>query len=465
MDLRAVDIGGGSALGLPPASPVVNLLASPTAINGAAWGSTTAGAVLTASTFRAKRLDGAQFGQAYNASNSPNLVLLKNHRYLSVIRGSALSAVPDTQATRYPMLSVYMAFASGQYPTSMDFDSGTARGDALTFFPQPTDHCSTFFAGANSVAAGVYVVKDIALQTVGSMFDIEFVGLYDITGLSGWIYDAANGRRFLIDEINVIGDSFSKALWPTKNRMGWAALNLNGSRYITGDVVSGSSTITNLSDIEDIAVDWEVCGNGIPINALVASIDTGARSITLKDANTSAAVTATMSITGSVVRVGYYGGGRTSPQVRQAWDATCARAAGARKLKKSLIWCGHNNIPSAGNRSVDDAMDDLISIASSLQADFRLLTLCYNSGWINPRTADAGYIDALNARMLSYFGSKCIDIRPALAAAANTTPADLLDMRWRSTPASLRADNIHLRYGGMQIVADAIHAALGSDWA
>ena len=148
----------------------------------------------------------------------------------------------------------------------------------------------------------------------------------------------------------------------------------------------------------------------------------------------------TKTISGGIVKIGYYSGGKTSTQILAAWQAALARDATLAD-KNSLIWMCHND--STNSISLATAKSNILAVAATLNADFRVFNNMYNSGWVNPRTSNADFTDALNRWRISYFGNMCIDVRDALAAHATTAP-DATDVSWRLTPLSCRAETIHL---------------------
>lgn len=155
----------------------------------------------------------------------------------------------------------------------------------------------------------------------------------------------------------------------------------------------------------------------------------------------------------------YDGSGKTTSQI-----LTNFQSLSSLYNQPALIWMGHNNVPAVGNISMAQTKADFTSLIGSLTNDYRILTCCYNSGWINPRNSSVDFIDELNAWLISAYGPYVIDIRPYLLGAPSGTGQDITDVNWRLVPTSLRADAIHLSYRGQDIAADGIYENLGLRW-
>lgn len=413
-----------------PSTSVVNLLSSPTAINGAAWGSTTSGVVKSATA--AHLAGGNQVGQAYHATNSPNFVLSGNKKYLAVVIASADNTTP---APRFPCLFVALADGSGGYLTTMDNDSGTNRANKIMIGPDKKMYTSTFFSTPSPGATPVFVISDSGENGTGAYtkYNIHFAGLYDITGMSGIVHDSTSDIYIDLDKsVNIIGDSFSYATPRIKDSIGATSLNVLGEYIISGASYTSGSAVVGVTSTAGLAAGNLFTATGIPAGTAILSINSPTQ-LTL-NAN------ATKTISGGIAKIGYYPGGKTSTQVLSAWrdaldrDPTLAN-------KNTIIWLCHNDSPNSVPMAMSKA--NLIAIVDTLNADYRLITNLYNSGWVNPRLSNADFTDGLNRWMIGYFGSRCIDIRDVVASHA-TTAQDEIDVSWGLTPTSIRADAIHL---------------------
>lgn len=422
---------------------VTNLLSSPTAINGAAWSNATAGAVKTAT--MAQMTGGGQIGQSYHVTNSPNFVLIGNHKYLAVVIASAENSIPSP---RFPCLYVTLTDGSGGYLVTMDNDSGTSRGNKIMVCPEKCIYTSTFYSSPAPGATPIFAIADSGENGSGvyNRYNLYYAGLYDVTGMSGVVYDSASDIFIDLDaSINIIGDSFANAFPRVKDALELTNINILGEYIKSGVSYTSGTAVVTMESTVGLSIGNLVTGNGIPVGTAILTINSSTQ-VTLT-ANT------TKTISNGIVKIGYYPGGKTSTQILAAWQDALARDASLAD-KNSLIWVCHND--STNSISLATAKSNILAIVSTLNADFRVLTNLYNSGWVNPRTSNADFTDALNRWMINYFGDRCIDVRDALSAHA-TTAQDVTDVSWGLTPASIRIDAIHLSiFTGQQAIIKSI---------
>lgn len=431
------------------ATPITNMLATPLAMNGAGFANATAGIVLTAN--RVQFANGNQLG-AHTSSN-PLLTMVAGHKYIIVVKGKGLTGVSGDKSTLYPSLSVFLGNnGNSVFSVNIDLDVGTNRGNALVFKPYSSKMYSTFFAISNTSDVLV-AISDITLQTGDSLVDIEFITMYDITGLSGLLQDAANNIFIDLETVNFIGDSMAHGIAHAATQvLGKTTSNINGQYFISGNLTNGSAVVTG-TDTSGLVAGFSVRGNGIPAGCNISTINSPTQFTMTGNA--------TVTIANSQILAGYSGGGKTSTGVASNFADAVARDASLVD-NKTIIWTGHNN--PANSISLSQAKTDILAIVNSLKNDFRILTCLYNNTWINPRGASADYVDRLNAWMVSYFGAQCIDVRDGILSAHNSSLTDLTAVAWKSTPLSLRADDIHLKDRGKQVVADEIYKHLKGIW-
>lgn len=143
-------------------------------------------------------------------------------------------------------------------------------------------------------------------------------------------------------------------------------------------------------------------------------------------------------------------GGETSTEVRTRMLA----ASAAERGEVTWIWVGRNNYDEP-----QIVLADIAQMVAALDHDRYLVGAIINGNYAVERAGTPGYAQllALNARLKDTYGSRFVDLRAALIAAAS--PNDAEDVRADIVPRSLRYDNIHLNAAGYQVVATAMHDA------
>ena len=143
-------------------------------------------------------------------------------------------------------------------------------------------------------------------------------------------------------------------------------------------------------------------------------------------------------------------GSRTSTEIRLELLAAPPTERG----EVTWIWVGRNNYSDP-----ETVISDIAQRVAALGHDRYLIGSIINGNYSVERAGTPGYAQlmALNARLKAIYGSRFVDLRAALIAAAS--PGDAEDVRADIVPRSLRFDNIHLNDAGYRIVAAAMHDA------
>ncbi|MBE7731994.1 hypothetical protein [Devosia faecipullorum] len=125
------------------------------------------------------------------------------------------------------------------------------------------------------------------------------------------------------------------------------------------------------------------------------------------------------------------------------------------------IWSGRNNFVNPASVKTDIAA----MVAHLGHSRYLVGSIC-NGNYESEFAGGANYatLMQLNADLASLYGSRYVDIRSALIAAADPV-ADAIWITRDTVPASLRTDNIHLNPAGNAIVArEMVAATLARGW-
>lgn len=454
-----VDAGGGvlpGALQNPAARvglaltgtpiAVTNLVTAPSDFSSAAWDSVSVGVAVSSNFLR--------FSGASQIAAQLGKTLTAGKIYLMVAEARSLSVIDNTKTVMYPSLNldIYSGALAIDLQT-LDYSTSLSTTGTVSLRPVMGYHFARFEAPVTAANYRIGI-KDVMLNNQACSVEVAFIGLYDITGLTGVVYDATANKYFNVgNNVNFIGDSMGLHLYQVRDTLGLAVTNINGSFSLTGSQTNGSAVITGISNTSNLTVGYAFAGTGIPSGVKILSVDSSTQVTLTANANTT--------IASNYYTTNFYGSGKNTTPISAAVVASSA----AIRANNSIIWMGHNNPPAAAiPTSLAQTKTDFIALTNSLTGDFRILTLDYNSTQINPRTTSADYIDQLNDWLIAYYGSKVIDIRIPLAANSNGSAADILNVQWHQTPASLLSDGLHVNDRGSDVVADAIYANLGKSW-
>lgn len=143
-------------------------------------------------------------------------------------------------------------------------------------------------------------------------------------------------------------------------------------------------------------------------------------------------------------------GSRTSTEILAQFLAAPPTERG----EVTWLWVGRNNY-----RDPETVIADIAQMVAALGHDRYLVGSIINGNYAVERAGTPGYAElmALNARLKAIYGSRFVDLRASLIAAAG--PGDAEDVQADIVPRSLRYDNIHLNDAGYRIVAVAMHDA------
>lgn len=395
-------------------------------------------------------------GVAADQIGQNNISLTAGHTYIVIVEARALTSVNNTSAYYYPSLNIdFTAGNNAFYMPTLDYQVGTnGPGCMISLRPDFRLHSARFINPVTGTT-GNMILRDDAGFGIPFQIEISFVGIYDITGLSGVIYDATANKYFSLENnVTWWGDSLSGHLWQTRDACGHLQTNRNGEVYFTGDLTATSPTIANVSSTTNLAAAMTLIGSGIPAGTTILSV--GAGTITMS-------ANATQTVTGGTIDAQWSGGGKTTSQILANFQSFTT-AFPTYLNQPALIWMGHNN--TGGAVTMAQTKADFQSLIGALQNDYRILTCVYNSAYVNPRTTDADFLDELNDWLIGQYGPRVVDVRPVLINNGNGSAQDTTDMQWRMTPTSLRltADAIHVNDRGADLIADAVFASIGNSW-
>jgi len=232
------------------------------------------------------------------------------------------------------------------------------------------------YTAGSTGATYLFDLYDNAANSAGRIIQYNYVGLYDIQGLTGWRHDPVNGQiRFNLDkQFSWWGDSTSQ---------------------------------------------YEACYLASWLN-IVNYNDKGV-------------------------------GGNSAAQIRARFEAAPETWG-----HPCIIWSGHNSIGAVSPAAIQADIQAITDILDARGTDYRVLTLIANKLWVTPTTQE--YIDreAVNAWILSTYGTKAVDIYAYLRTKGDGGANDNADIAAGILPRSLQADDIHLNGRGKDFVRDKV---------
>lgn len=429
---------------------VTNLVSSPTDLSTATWNAKSANTTVTAN----KCIFNAATNLTQIGQGNASISLVAGHEYLLAVSAKGLTSNASTLPSFVANIQDSAGVLSG-----LDFQAvAIYTGERFTLDSTKRWYTARFISPITS--AGQVIFRDDASAGGPFMVDIAYVGMYDITGLTGHIYDPTYNASFSLNTVHTWGDSLSYSLYHLKNYLGVSRLNKNGQFLIYGSQTNASDIIT-LFSTAGLETGYSISGPSIFNASGVQLTVDSATQISLDIQGTATPVNAGRTLASSPLWVGYNGGGKTSTQILSVFNNAVAKDSKILE-KNHVIWMGHND--PVNSVTLADSKANISALINQLTGDFRVLTNVYNIGWTNPRTSSADHIDKLNDWLISTYGDRCVDVRPVLAGASKNDYTDTLNVGWRVTPGSLRTDTIHINaYGGI-LVSKAIADSVGGAW-
>jgi lysophospholipase L1-like esterase len=212
-------------LSKPTVTNVRNILTSPNDLSSIPW-TGSGGIALTSSTLS---FTGTGSPAVYQAS----IPLSAGHQYLFVVRADSSSSVPRAPRFTYPKMRLRCYRDSVGWLTSDDNVSELGNY-SVGLRPVTENHFARYTAPTDGTYG--FYLQDHPENTDASVVNYTFAAVYDLTGLTGIIVDAANPQYFNLDkQIHVWGDSLTNNLvWQLRDRLGY----VNASSHTYGGQTS-----------------------------------------------------------------------------------------------------------------------------------------------------------------------------------------------------------------------------------